>query len=62
MSRIWRDYGLSITLVVLFTVSWGLQTWMGWTEFVTEQHEHGQQAQVFGPQPGLLYGGGGDCV
>ncbi|HEX5939911.1 MAG TPA: DUF6766 family protein [Dehalococcoidia bacterium] len=48
MSRIWRDYGLSITLVVLFTVSWALQTWMGWIEFAAEQREHGQLAQVFG--------------
>ena len=31
-----REHGLSITLVVLFTFSWGLQTWMGWTEFVAE--------------------------
>jgi hypothetical protein len=48
MSRIWRDYGLSITLVLLFVLSWGLQTWMGWTEFASEQQAHGQQAQAFG--------------
>ena len=39
---------LLITLVVLFTLSWGLQTWMGWTEFVAEQHAHGSAAQAFG--------------
>ena len=48
MSRFWRDYGLSITLAVLFTVSWGLQTWMGWSELEAEQQQHGQQAQAFG--------------
>jgi hypothetical protein len=48
MAGIWRNYGLSITLVVLFTFSWGLQTWMGWTQFVAEQAQHGQQAQAFG--------------
>jgi hypothetical protein len=48
MARIWRNYGLSITLAALFTFSWGLQTWMGWTEFVSEQAQHGQQAQAFG--------------
>jgi hypothetical protein len=48
MARIWRNYGLSITLAALFTFSWGLQTWMGWTEFVSEQEQHGQQAQAFG--------------
>lgn len=50
MARIWRNYGLSITLVVLFALSWGLQTWMGWTEFVAEQQQHGQQAQAFGDE------------
>lgn len=49
MKRIWRDYGLSITLALLFLFSWALQTWTGWTEFVSEQASHGQQAQAFGP-------------
>lgn len=45
---IWRNYGLSITLAALFLVSWTLQTWMGWNEFVAEQGSHGQVAQAFG--------------
>ncbi len=49
MRRIWRDYGLSITLAALFLVSWALQTWMGWVEFVSEQQAHGTEPQVFGP-------------
>ena len=49
MIRIWRDYALSITLAAMFLVSWALQTWMGWVEFVSQQQSHGQQAQVFGP-------------
>ena len=48
MNRIWRNYGLSITLVALFMFSWSLQTWMGWTQFVAEQEAHGQQAEPFG--------------
>jgi hypothetical protein len=48
VTRLWRDYGLSITLAALFLFSWGLQTWMGWVEFVAEQEEHNQQAQPFG--------------
>ena len=48
MRRLWRDYGLSITLAALFLFSWGLQTWMGWNHFVGEQEQHGQQAQAFG--------------
>jgi uncharacterized protein DUF6766 len=29
-------------------VALSLQTWMGWNEFVAEQHEHGQAAEAFG--------------
>jgi len=49
MRRLWRDYGLSMTLIAMFMVSWALQTWMGWMEFVSEQQGHGQAAQAFGP-------------
>jgi hypothetical protein len=48
MRRIWRDYGLSLTLVALFLGAWALQTWTGWVEFVAEQAAHGQTAQAFG--------------
>ena len=48
MRKLWRNYGLSITLALLFLFSWGLQTWMGWEEFVSEQEEHGQSAEPFG--------------
>ena len=57
MARIWRNYGLSITLAVLFLFSWGLQTWMGWNEFVSEQQAHDQQAEAFGPD-GYLWAWG----
>jgi uncharacterized protein DUF6766 len=46
--RLWRDYGLSITLVVMFMAAWALQTWSGWFEFVSEQRAHGQPAAAFG--------------
>jgi hypothetical protein len=49
VKRIWRDYGLSITLIVLFLGSWALQTWMGWVEFVSTEGAHGQSAEMFGP-------------
>jgi hypothetical protein len=48
MRRIWHDYGLSITLVLMFLGAWTLQTWTGWMEFVAEQSTHGQAAQAFG--------------
>jgi hypothetical protein len=49
MTRVWRDYGLSITLVVLFIGAWALQTWAGWVEFASDQGAHGQQPEAFGP-------------
>jgi len=45
---VWRNYGLSITLAVLFLASWMLQTWMGWNEFVADQQAHGEVAHAFG--------------
>ena len=50
MKRIVRDYGLGLVLFALFAVSWVAQTWFGWQEFVAEQREHGQAAQVYGPE------------
>jgi hypothetical protein len=46
--RIWREYGLSITLAVLFLAAWSLQTWTGWTAFAAEQLAHGQAPIAFG--------------
>jgi hypothetical protein len=48
MRGIWRDYGLSVTLVVMFLVAWALQTWAGWVEFVSDQSAHGATAVAFG--------------
>ena len=48
MRRLWRDYGLSITIASMFFVAWLLQTWTGWVEFVSEQAAHGEQAVAFG--------------
>jgi hypothetical protein len=47
--RLWRDYGLSIALAFLFVVSWGLQTWTGWLDFMARQRQEGQAAEMFGP-------------
>lgn len=48
MKHLWRNYNLSIVLVVLFVFSWVAQTLTGWQEFASEQAQHGQSAQVFG--------------
>ncbi len=50
MKRIVRNYSLGLVLFALFAVSWVAQTWFGWQEFVAEQREHGQAAQVYGPE------------
>lgn len=50
MGRLWRDYNLSIVLCMLFISAWILQTFTGWYEFVAEQQQHGQAAEVFGSE------------
>jgi hypothetical protein len=45
----WANYGLSITLAVMFIGAWLLQTWTGWIEFVAQQAEQGRDAVAFGP-------------
>jgi hypothetical protein len=46
--KLTRDYALGWVLLGLFIVFWIGQTIVGWQEFVTEQTEHGQIAEVFG--------------
>ncbi|MDQ3700089.1 MAG: hypothetical protein M3442_04105 [Chloroflexota bacterium] len=49
MNRLWRNYGLSVALALLFLVSWGLQTWVGWVEFKAHQQTHGEPGNILGP-------------
>ena len=49
IGRLWRDYGLSLTLAVLFIASWVVQTIGGWFEFASEQQAHSHAARAFGP-------------
>jgi hypothetical protein len=48
MKKLWQNYNLTIVLLFLFLLAWLGQTMMGWQEFVAEQQQHGQAAQVFG--------------
>lgn len=57
MKRPLGNYGLAWVLLALFLVSWAIQTWTGWEQFVAEQTEHGQSAQVFG-QDGYIWNWG----
>jgi hypothetical protein len=40
-----KDYGLSITLSLLFLSSWLGQHYFQWQEFVSQQEQHRQEAQ-----------------
>ncbi len=46
MKRIWRSYSLSITLAVLFLVSWFGQLVTQWFTWANEQQEHNQPLEV----------------
>jgi hypothetical protein len=46
--KVFRDYALGWVLLSLFVLFWVGQTLVGWQEFLAEQSEHGQVAQVFG--------------
>jgi hypothetical protein len=48
VTRVLRDYGLSIVLAGLFFVSWLLQATSGWVEFAAQQQTHGEAPQLFG--------------
>lgn len=48
MKKLWRDYSLSIVLLTLFLISWAIQTWTGWREFVGEETRLGEIPLVFG--------------
>ena len=43
---IWRDFGLSISLAVLFFVTWIGQLIAEWQRFTDEQLSHGQDPEV----------------
>jgi uncharacterized protein DUF6766 len=40
--RLWRNFGLSLTFVILFLISWAGQGVAEWVSFAHEQAAHGQ--------------------
>jgi hypothetical protein len=42
--KLWRNFGLSLTFVILFLVSWAAQGVAEWVSFAHEQAAHGQVA------------------
>jgi hypothetical protein len=47
-ARLWRDYGLSITLFALFGVSFIGHTITGWMQYSSDQRSHGEQPTILG--------------
>lgn len=54
MSRIWKNYNLSIVLFFLFIVSWFAQGFFQWQEFVETQQTHRQPVEVMSFVPEFL--------
>jgi hypothetical protein len=50
MRRFLADYSLSVALAGLFIGSWLVQSVAGWVQFAADQAQHGQAAQLFGPE------------
>ena len=48
LTRLWKNYSLGIVLFALFAVSWVVQTYTGWREFVSEQTTLGATPTIFG--------------
>ncbi len=54
MKKLWKNYGLSITLAILFLVSWLAQGVFQWQEFVKEEEDKGKTPEVQDFQPQFL--------
>jgi hypothetical protein len=54
MSRLRRDYGLSLVLGALFVASMALHVLFGWWDYSAEQAQHGSAAQLWGPDGYLV--------
>jgi len=43
---VWREFGLSIALLILFLASWAAQGVSQWQTFTDEQRSHGEEPEV----------------
>jgi hypothetical protein len=46
LKKAWKNYNLSITLALMFLVSWIGQAFFQWKEFADQQSDHQQPVQV----------------
>ncbi len=52
--QVFKNYGLSIVLLVLFLSSWGAQGYFQWQEYVSTSKEHGVEADLTGFIPEFM--------
>jgi len=57
LARLWRDYGLSIALFILFVLSFVAHTVTGWYQYAADQQAHGDDPTVFGDSGYVWYWG-----
>src|SRR3954447_23066551 len=57
LARLWRDYGLSIALFILFVLSFVAHTVTGWYQYAADQQAHGYDPTVFGDSGYVWYWG-----
>ena len=57
LTRLWRDYSLSIAVGTLFVVSFILHAIFGWFQYVADQEDQGGQATLFGLHGFVTYFG-----
>jgi hypothetical protein len=57
LTRLWRDYSLSIAVGTLFVVSFVLHTVFAWLQYVADQEDQGSQATLFGLHGFMTYFG-----
>lgn len=57
LTRLWRDYSLSIAVGTLFVVSFILHAIFGWFQYVADQEDQGAQATLFGLHGFVTYFG-----
>ena len=43
---VWREFGLGLSLMIVFFLTWGAQLIAEWQVFTDEQREHGQEPEV----------------
>jgi succinate dehydrogenase hydrophobic anchor subunit len=57
LSRLWRDYSLSIVVGILFLLSFVLHGVFGWWQYVADQMQSGADPSFWGPDGFAVYFG-----